>query len=327
MQHTMARFPPFAKVLVFNAAWTSLFWTICRLRRYAFAAQNMNRFKKSLWSNEDECEYGASLAMDVLFHPDVGSLIHAHVDVETLMALRATCRMAPHAIAFSPMHARRERQKYQGNPYKERTALRRLAAEGDIHMFQYMLLEPNPFCWTASVLGKAAQHGHYPILEWAQHAWPPLERGWEGHSFTGVECLYAAKGKRMDVVEWLMDHGYELPRMFVDFMAADGNLRALKWARARIAPKWTSRTFVRAAIKGHLHVMKWLRAQDPPCPFDPEMTVKAIIHNLEIRSKRLHFTGKGKEKIKLKLEALNWFKDNGAQSLRHRIDHEIAKHA
>ncbi len=294
----------------------------------------MGPFRKSLWVDADADEYDASLAAEVLFHPDVGPLIHARMDVQTLMALRGTCRLGPHAIAFSPMHARRERQKYQGCPFKERNALRRLAAEGDIHMFQYMLLEPNPFTWTPSILGKAAQHGHYPILEWAQSAWPPLERGWDGaeggegfHSFTGVECLLAARGKRMDVVDWLMQRGYELPRGFPEYMAADGNLRALKWARARIAPKWTERTLLRAARRGHLRVIKWLRAQDPPCPFDPETTVRTLIRTLELRSKRLLVTGKGKEQMKAVLEVLAWLKDNGAQSLRHRIDYEVAKHA
>lgn len=293
----------------------------------------MRVLKKTSWHDEDVRDHDASLATQVLFHPDVGPLIHACMDVETLMALRGTCRQAPHAIAFSPMHARRERQKYQGCPHKERRALGRLAAEGDLHMFQYMLLEPNPFTWAPSVLGKAAQNGHYAILEWAQHAWPPLERGWgeaegdsEFHSFTGVECLFAARGKRMDVVDWLMQRGYELPRGFSEYMAASGNLRALKWARARIAPRWTERTFLAAARRGHLHVMKWLRAQDPPCPFDPALTVRAIIGSLKIQTGRTYLAERRKARVKLILDAFEWLKDNGAQSYRHRIDEEIAHH-
>ena len=292
--------------------------------RYAFAAQNMAVSKRSLWVADDAREYEASLASDVLFHSDVGMLIHAYTDVQALLALRATCRLAPRTIAFSPMHARRERQKYQGNSNKERQALRRLASEGDIHMFQYMLLEPKPFNWTASAIGRAAQHGHYPILEWAQRAWPPLERGWQGHEFTGVECLFAAKGRRMDVVEWLMARGYELPHLFLEIMASDGNLRALKWEKKRNASmKWTSGIFTCAARKGHLHVMKWLRAQDPPCPLDPENALRAIVRVLELRA-RSRVTDRNKEKVRLTLEAFEWLKDNGAQSLRHRIDHEIA---
>ena len=282
--------------------------------------------KKSPRVADDAREHEASLASDVLFHSDVGMLIHAHMDVQALLALRATCRLAPRAIAFSPMHARRERQKYQGCLHKERQALGRLASEGDMHMFQYMLLEPNPFKCTASAIGKAAQHGHYPILEWAQCAWPPLERGWQGHEFAGIECLYAARGKRLDVVEWLMARGYELPSFFSDYMATEGNLRALKWDKKRHASnQWrTARTFWCAARRGHLHVMKWLRAQDPPCPLDPAFTLRAMVHTLELRSKRLVVTGRGKEQVRMMLEAFEWFKNNGAQSLRHRIDHEIA---
>ena len=42
----------------------------------------------------------------------------------------------------------------------------------------------------------------------------------------------------------------------------------LKWARAQDPPcPWSWLTFKGAARIGHLDVLKWLRAQKPPCPW------------------------------------------------------------
>ena len=43
----------------------------------------------------------------------------------------------------------------------------------------------------------------------------------------------------------------------------------LQWMRAQDPPcPWNERTCSDAAKGGHLHVLQWLRAQDPPCPWD-----------------------------------------------------------
>ena len=51
--------------------------------------------------------------------------------------------------------------------------------------------------------------------------------------------------------------------------AGNGHLEVLQWLRAQDPPcpwnEWTCRS---AAGNGHLEVLQWLRAQDPPCPWD-----------------------------------------------------------
>jgi hypothetical protein len=43
----------------------------------------------------------------------------------------------------------------------------------------------------------------------------------------------------------------------------------LHWLRAQEPPcPWDEEACSRAAQGGHLHVLQWLREQDPPCPWD-----------------------------------------------------------
>jgi hypothetical protein len=50
----------------------------------------------------------------------------------------------------------------------------------------------------------------------------------------------------------------------------------LRWARAQDPPcPWCELTCHRAAEGGHLDVLRWLRAQDPPCPWDEEACSRA----------------------------------------------------
>jgi len=48
--------------------------------------------------------------------------------------------------------------------------------------------------------------------------------------------------------------------------ALSGQLEVLKWMRAQNPPcPWNALT-CRAAARGHLEVLEWMRAQNPPCP-------------------------------------------------------------
>jgi hypothetical protein len=48
----------------------------------------------------------------------------------------------------------------------------------------------------------------------------------------------------------------------------NGHLHVLQWLRSQDPPcPWGSDTCARAARNAHLHVLQWLRSQDPPCPW------------------------------------------------------------
>jgi hypothetical protein len=51
--------------------------------------------------------------------------------------------------------------------------------------------------------------------------------------------------------------------------AACGDVERLQWLRAQDPPcPWEEETCSEAARGGHLDVLRWLRAQDPPCPWE-----------------------------------------------------------
>jgi len=52
-------------------------------------------------------------------------------------------------------------------------------------------------------------------------------------------------------------------------IAGNGWLSVLKWLRKQDPPyPWNEWTCMAAAKEGHLEVLKWLRKQDPPCPWN-----------------------------------------------------------
>ena len=63
-------------------------------------------------------------------------------------------------------------------------------------------------------------------------------------------------------------------------------LAVLKWVRAQEPPcPWNAQSCHRAAIRGRLDVLKWLREQEPPCPWNrleclnsPELTAAMTQH-------------------------------------------------
>ena len=51
--------------------------------------------------------------------------------------------------------------------------------------------------------------------------------------------------------------------------AGNGHLHIIQWLREQDPPcPWDVMACVRAARSGHLHIIRWLREQDPPCPWD-----------------------------------------------------------
>ena len=61
-----------------------------------------------------------------------------------------------------------------------------------------------------------------------------------------------------------------------------GHLEVIKWLRAKGCP-WGEVTSRSAALGGHLEVLQWMQAQDPPCPWDEDVFFHAARNgNLEV---------------------------------------------
>lgn len=285
-----------------------------------------------------------SLYEDVLCHVDVGPILHSYMDAESLLALRCTHRAASDAIAFSGKDAKAERQlltkKYVidgGGHLGVRSAvMSTMAEQGRLHMLQYMCIAPSPFMVTPVAISAAAERGQMHILEWAQRAVPPIERGWRLGGGYGCECLAAIKAARLDVLEWLLAHGYDMPQGgWVDEVAGRGHTHVLEWTlkRGLLVPEraiagyargpthWTS---ARAAHMGHVDTLKWLRALEPPCPWDPKHILRTIERTLRLyldnQPQLIPPTRRGVKPSQL-IKVLAWMRDNDeCKSIRQKID-------
>jgi hypothetical protein len=62
----------------------------------------------------------------------------------------------------------------------------------------------------------------------------------------------------------------------------NGYLNIIKWLRAQNPPcPWSHETCYVAASYGQLEVLKWLRAQDPPCPWSSDLFT-CVVQNCTI---------------------------------------------
>ena len=72
----------------------------------------------------------------------------------------------------------------------------------------------------------------------------------------------------INLLDWALGE-LEIPKdhLVCAATATGGHLDVLKWARAQNPPcDWNADVCRYAAKKGHLDVLKWARAQNPPCP-------------------------------------------------------------
>ena len=279
---------------------------------------------------------------DVLCHVDVGPILHGYMDAESLLALRCTHRAASDAVAFSGKDAKAERRaltkKYviDGGAHVGvlQAIMSTMAEQGRLHMLQYMCIAPSPFMVTPVTISAAAERGQMQILEWAQRVVPPIERGWRLGGGLGCECLAAIKAARLDVLEWLLAHGYDMPQGgWIDEVAGLGHTHVLEWTLKRgllvagpgagYARGPTHWTCTRAANMGQVDTLKWLRALEPPCPWDYKHILRAIERTLRLyldnQSQLIPPTRKGVKPSQL-IKVLEWMRDNDeCKSIRQKI--------
>ena len=285
----------------------------------------------------------ANLYEDVLCHVDVGPVLHDYMDVESLLALCCTHRAASDAIAFSGKDAKAERLRLTkeyvidggGHLGVLQTVMSTMAQEGRLHMLQYMCIAPSPFQITPVTISAAAGRGQMHILEWAQRTVPPIERGWRLGGGPGCECRAALNAARLDVLEWLLAHGYNMPPGgWADDVAGRGHTHVLEWTLKRgllmpaaPAPGYvrgpTHWTCTRAAQMGHIDTLKWLRALEPPCPWDIKHILRTIdrVLRLWVEKNPIQIpTDRRCVRPSQLIKVLEWMRDDDAcKSIRHKI--------
>ncbi len=102
------------------------------------------------------------------------------------------------------------------------------------------------------------------------------------------DCTYyaAVESGTIAVVSWLKDNAlgglagkFPWDNHVTAAAAKYGNLSVLKWLRAQSPPcPWGKYVCSDAAESGQLAVLQWLRAQDPPCPWDSYVCDNAALN-------------------------------------------------
>jgi len=81
------------------------------------------------------------------------------------------------------------------------------------------------------------------------------------------------------MLQWLRAQGCPWNKYTSWSAAMNGHLGVLQWARAQDPPcPWDKGTCADAANHGHWALLKWLRTQDPPCPWYRDTEAKAKEH-------------------------------------------------
>ena len=110
------------------------------------------------------------------------------------------------------------------------------------------------------LLNYAAFQGSAEVLRWLME-----EKDWELNEDTG---WWAGMSGSVEVLEHLLERGYEFDMMACSGAARGGCLEALKFLRGLDPPcPWNRGTCAYAVQGGHLEILKWARSQDPPCPW------------------------------------------------------------
>ena len=182
-------------------------------------------------------------------------------------------------------------------PWNKDTYLRALIG-GHLETLQWAHANGCPLDDTDCTVSCAAQYGHTHILQWALEQ----EFPWGEDA-----CSHAAMNGHLGTLQWLHAHGCPWDERTCSSAAKKGHLAILRWARTREPPcPWGENTCTHAAMNGHLEtlqwaraagcpwntrtcahaanthssvnnlpVLRWLRGQNPPCPWDSDVCIWA----------------------------------------------------
>ena len=139
----------------------------------------------------------------------------------------------------------------------------------------FCVQDPDPAPWDVEVSFDAA--GNLDCLKWLLTQDPPCP-------CNDALLFQLVKMGDLDSIKWLRSLPW-IPLSWwdgadlIEHAATWGSLDVLKWLRAQDPPcPWTERTCEMAAANDNLDVLQWIRAQKPPCPWDIDCTAAAARH-------------------------------------------------
>lgn len=181
--------------------------------------------------------------MDAVFaHEDLGPLVIPWLDVQTLLALRRTCRGGKQVAdrEFSLVDARRRVFIWARVPNRRRVEgaylMTRLAWKGELRLIQWARCGER-VAWDANATAHAAYNGHIHVIQWmCFKADPPMPYAKQSElpteypqpGLVGVECKNAAKAGRLDVLDWLRERDFALSSDACHEAVREGHLHIVK---------------------------------------------------------------------------------------------------
>ncbi|KAF1333140.1 hypothetical protein FI667_g3041, partial [Globisporangium splendens] len=112
----------------------------------------------------------------------------------------------------------------------------------------------NPHVQFEDIMGYAiARPRDLTLLDWIFETFPEHERGIQRYCYNEL-----AIRDHLDVMQWIYDHGYEIPSYVVDFSARCGHLELIRFFHEHCSSKFSPDTMHEAATGGHLRVVKFL---------------------------------------------------------------------
>ena len=135
--------------------------------------------------------------------------------------------------------------------------------EGHLEIIKYLHREG---CtkWTNGPLNVAARAGDISVLTW-------LLENTDCKFFKEGACIAAVGAGNLETLRWLRERGCPLEGSeAMEDACCFGHLHIAQYLRLEEKPPcdWSSKCCVYAASRGDLSLLKWLRSQRPPCPWE-----------------------------------------------------------
>ncbi len=130
--------------------------------------------------------------------------------------------------------------------------------------FWQLLITSDNIMYKVNVCNSAAISGYLSIFQWGMFNECRINH-----------CTFnnAIEGGNMEIINILLNLGYNYDTRSCEFAARGGRLDILKWLRAQGAP-WENYIYVCAATFGHLHIIEYMYANG--CEWNKRATLYAV---------------------------------------------------
>jgi hypothetical protein len=145
-----------------------------------------------------------------------------------------------------------------------------------IHILVHLRSLAPPCPWSEDTCTKAARNGDIQLLTWLRESHPPCP-------WSSRVCEAAVAGNSIETLRWLRSEQHDIPCPWNStccaIAAKNGSIEILEYLREAepFACPWDERV-CRAAMEqrgGAYSSLRWLRRQEPPCPWDIDTAARA----------------------------------------------------